>query len=143
MSIGAGVGVVGTPSGTMRIGTKSSIDYAYWASRFVADGSPSDYTDIGPETTGAPLVAWSAAQVGITVSSTWAILVSALTTEVTVDYALRTRGAMLYSPTKIAVSLGLYDVIDIVNGRYFVQRLTYASAQAKWSHGLLLPGATY
>ena len=141
-SLGAGVGVVGTASNTSRIGTKSSYDFAYWASTFVADGQVRDYSDMGAETDGVSLITWAAEQIGLTFPDTYSKAVAACTSHITVDQALKTRGSLLISPDRFAVTLCLDDVIDVVNGRYFVYRMK-DSQRANWNTGAKLPGAIY
>jgi hypothetical protein len=143
MSIGPGVGVVGTTATQTRIGTLSAFDFAYWASTFIAPGTPQAYNDIGPETDGVSLVLWAAAQIGVTFPSTFAAATAALTDTMTVDRALRTRGAILVGSSKLSISLGLCDIVDIVQGRYFIRRCATNTEIAKWQYGAKLPGAWY
>ncbi len=142
-TIGIGVGVIGTSSNTTRIGTKSPHDFAYWASKFVASGVPSDYSTAGPETDGVALIAWAATQIGVTFPSTFSAGVAYCADyQTTVDQALKKRGSLLINTSRFAITLGLNDIIDITNGRYFISRID-SIKKANWSSGAKLPGALY
>jgi hypothetical protein len=140
--LGIGIGVTTAEMDEPnRTGTLSPYDFAYWASTFVARGTPSDYADVGDETDGLSLVVWAASRIGVSFPSTLAAAVATLT-PIEIDQALKTRGALLIGSAKICVTLGLDDVVDIVNGRYFVSRMT-AYKRQDWIAGALLPGAKY
>lgn len=143
MELGIGAGIetseMDLPN---RWGTQSGYDLAYWASTFVTPGFPSDYGDDGPETDGVSLVSWAASRVGVTLPDTFTEAVAALSDTVEVDLALKTRGAVLVGPTKIAVCLGLGDIIDIVDGRFFVVVVS-ETKKAKWTTGALISGVIY
>lgn len=142
-SIGAGIGNVGTSIDQPRVGTLSPFDFAYWASTFASPGTPRDYVDIGPETDAASLISWSAAQIGVSFPDSFNVAVLACSGyEISVKKALSTRGALLIGSSKFAVTLGLNDILDIVNGRYFIYRLN-ESQESKWITGAKLPGALY
>ena len=135
---------VGTPSDTMRIGTLSPYDFAYWASTFVTEGTPDDYFEDGPETTGAPLVSWAAAQVGVTVPPEFYFLTPALSGGlITVATALKTRGALLVGIDQVAVCMGLDDVVGVVRGRYYQYKTTATSTNPVWEYGAQIPGLIY
>ena len=135
---------VGTPSTMMRVGTLSPYDFAFWASTFIADGTPEDYFEDGPETTGAPLVWWAAAQVGVSVPPELYFLTPALSNHlITVDVALKTRGALLVGIDNIAVCMGLDDVVGVINGRYYQYKTTATSTNPVWEYGAHVPGLLY
>ena len=101
-----------------------------------------NYSDMGAETDGVSLITWAAEQIGLTFPDTYSKAVAACTSHITVDQALKTRGSLLIGPDRFAVTLGLDDVIDVVNGRYFVYRMK-DSQRANWNTGAKLPGAIY
>lgn len=141
--LGIGVGIVGIPTDEVRVGTKSPYDFAFWASKFVSPGTVFDYSDLGPETDGLSLVIWAASKIGLTFPQTFSQGVAACQPyKVSVDQALRMRGALLISGSNFGVTLGLNDVIDVINGRYFVYRAE-GYKKDKWITGAKLPGAIY
>lgn len=146
--LGIAPGVESAPAGTPRINTRSAYDLAYWASTFIADGVPSDYLDSGTETDAASLISWAASQVGVEVPTEYASLAPLLSNDMTVSKALRTRGAILVCPTRVSISMGLNDVIDLINGRYFQYRPVFSPQTPSvcintWEYGSFLPGVVY
>lgn len=146
--LGITPGVASAPAGTPRIGTRSAYDMAYWAGTFVAEGTASDYLDQGPETDAASLISWAASQVGVEVPTDYDSLVATLSQDLTVSKALRTRGAILVCQQRVSISMGLGDVVDLINGRYF-QYQPVPSPQTPsvclytWDYGAFLPGVVY
>ena len=146
--LGIAPGVASAPAGTPRINTLSAYDMAYWAGTFVAEGTATDYLDEGPETDLASLVSWAASQVGVDVPTEYESLVPLLSNDMTVAKALRTRGAILVCPTRVSISMGLGDVIDLINGRYFQYRPVFSPQTPSicinnWEYGSFLPGVVY
>lgn len=141
-------GTIGIAEDTPRIGTRSAYDLAYWASTFIAEGTPSDYSDQGPETDAASLISWAAQQVGVEVPPDYATLYTQLTDDMTVTQALKTRGVILVCSQRVSISMGLGDVIDIVDGRYFQYKPVPAPQTPSvclytWEYGSFLPGVIY
>lgn len=135
---------VGTPATAMRIGTLSPYDFAFWASTFVTEGTPSSYFDIGPETDGVALVSWAAAQVGASIPADYFYITGLLAdTLITVDEALKTRGALLVSVDQIAVCMGLDDVVGVIDGRFFQFKTSADSTNPVWEYGAQVPGLIY
>ena len=143
MTLGIGVGVNTTGILPNRRNTLFPSDFAYWASTFIADGKSGDYSDSGPETDTAELISWAALQTGLEIPSTYsAINTYCASGVVTVAEALGKRGALLFNGTDIAVTLGLTDILEQINGRYFIHKPT-ALEIAGWSYGALIPGLEY
>jgi hypothetical protein len=147
LGVGVGVEVVSTDAvWAARTDTRSPYDFAYWASTFAVGESQFDYTASGESTDGTPLVSWAASQIGVAFPNTLEAALEALCGYFTVslDCALRTRGALIVIDNQISVSLGFYDIIDIRDGHYFVRTLTTGS-YGKWAtaRGAHLPGAKY
>lgn len=140
---------VGTPETATRIGTRSAFDLAYWASTFLAPGTPDDYIDIGPETDGVSLLAYAAGQVGVDIPTELADVRSLIEPNaISVQEALRYRGAVLICQQRVSIAMGLGDVIDVVKGRYFQYKPTVspqnpATCIFTWDFGALLPGVLY
>lgn len=135
---------VGTPSWATRIGTLSPYDFGYWAGTFVAPGEPTDYQDNGPETDGTTLVAWAAAQVGVTMPTVFMSAIAAMSNYIIpVETALNTRGALVVCSDYIAVCMGLNDVVGVINGRYYQFKTTAASTNPVWEYGAHVPGLIY
>ncbi len=131
---------VGTSLDSARLGTKSPYDLAFWASTFIAEGSPDDYFDNGSETDGLALLAWSAGQVGVEIPADYVTTLQLVSqNEIPVETALKTRGAILVSTTSLGVSMGLDDAITVINGRYFQIRTTTSA----WEGAGKLPGLIY
>ena len=147
LGVGVGVEVVSTDAvWSPRTDTRSPYDFAYWASTFAVGESRFDYTDSGATTDGAPLVSWAASQIGVTIPNTLDGILATLCGYYTVslDCALRTRGALIVIDNQITVTLGFYDLIDIIDGHYFVRTLP-TGVFGKWTtaRGAHLPGAKY
>jgi hypothetical protein len=140
MTLGIGVGVDTTGILPNRRNTLIPGDFAYWASTFIADGKPEDYSDSGPETNSSELISWAALQAGLEMPST--IDTYCVSGRVTVAEALGKRGALLFKGTDIAVTLGLNDLLEQINGRYFIHKPTTLQL-ADWSYGALIPGLEY
>lgn len=143
MSLGIGVGVDTTGILPNRRNTYSPSDFAYWASTFIADGTPSDYSDVGPELSTVDLVIWSAGQVGLDLPSTYEdIYTYCQSGLVTTSFALGKRGALLFNGEDIAVTLGLQDMLLNISGRYFIEKPTLLKLE-DWTTGALIPGLEY
>lgn len=143
MTLGIGVGVDTTGILPNRRNTLIPGDFAYWASTFIADGKPEDYSDSGPETNSAELISWAALQAGLEMPSTYSTIDTyCVSGRVTVSEALAKRGALLFNGTDIAVTLGLNDLLEQINGRYFIHK-PITLQLADWSYGALIPGLEY
>lgn len=141
-------GTIGAPAEAARVGTLSAYDLSYWASTFVAEGTPSDYTDAGPETDAASLISWAASQVGAELPTDYDSLVATVSQDMTVTEALKVRGALLVCSQRVSLSMGLGDVIDLVDGRYFQYKpvpspQTPSVCLYTWEYGAYLPGVLY
>lgn len=131
---------VGTSLESARLNTKSAYDFAYWASTFVVDGVPDDYYTTGSETDGLALISWAAGQVGVEVPTDYVKMLQSLTNSpLSVETALVTRGAVLIGTSSLGVCMGLNDVIQVVNGRYFHMKTTASS----WDSAGQLEGLVY
>ena len=141
-------GTVGTASDAARINTQSSYDLAYWAGTFTAEGVPTDYQEIGPETDLASLLSWACSQVGVEFPTEYASAVPLLPNVLTVSQALKIRGAVLVCPTRISVCMGVNDVVDLINGRYFQYKPVFTPQNPSlcinnWEYGSYVPGVIY
>lgn len=150
MSVELGItpGIVGTPSDASRIGTKSSYDLAYWAGTFTAEGTPGDYPEPGPELDLTSLLSWACSQIGVRIPTEFTEATPLFTEILTVPQALRIRGAVLICTQRISVTMGVGDVVDLVNGRYFQYKPVFApqtpdSCINNWLYGAYVPGVIY
>lgn len=149
MSVELGITpVVGAPSDATRINTKSSYDLAYWAGTFTTEGIPDDYTESGPETDLTSLLSWACSQIGIEFPTEFAAAVPLLTPSLTVPQALRIRGALLVCTQRISITMGVGDVVDLINGRYFQYKpvmspQTPQTCISNWQYGAYVPGVIY
>lgn len=149
VELGIASNVIGLSTDEARVNTRSSYDFAYWASTFVSTGVPEDYFDLGPETDGTSLVSWAASQVGINFTADFQTANTILSEgAITVAEALRIRGAVLVCTRRISVCMGLTDVVDVVDGRYFQYKVRFTPQNAltcinNWQYGALLPGLVY
>lgn len=149
MTVELGItGPVGTPTGSPRIGTKSAYDLAYWAGTFVAEGTPDDYQEVGPETDLTSLLSWACSQIGVEFPAEFADATPLLTETLTVKQALRIRGAVLVCPKRISITMGVNDVVDLINGRYFHYKPVPAPQTPSicinnWEYGAYVPGVIY
>lgn len=147
--VGPGIGVTSIEGDEVRTGTKSGYDLAYWAAKFATDGTPSDYNIAGPETDGISLVAWACDKIGVYFPGTYDQAVAYIaSSKVSVDVALRTRGALLVTSNRIAISAGLDNIIDVVNGRHFLYKSIVTdgiptTSRSTWEYGALIPGVIY
>jgi hypothetical protein len=144
MSVLGPIPVVGNPDYTSRIGTLSAYDFAYWASTYITDGEPSDYLEPGPETSGAPLIAWAASQVGVAFPADFdEALVALADSHTSVESALRVRGALLInSASSIGICMGMRDIMMVTSGRYYLFKNTDVST-SQWLYGARIPGMVY
>ena len=146
--LGIAPGLATAPAGTPRINTRSAYDLSYWASGFVTEGTPSDYLDAGTETDAASLISWAASQIGVDAPTEYAVLYPLLSNDMTVSKALRTRGVILVCQQRVSISMGLGDVIDLIDGRYFQYKPAPAPQTPSlclytWDYGSFLPGVVY
>lgn len=131
---------VGTSLESARLNTKSPYDFAFWASTFVVDGSPDDYYTSGSETNGLALITWAAGQVGVEVPTDYVTVLQSLTKNpLSVEKALVTRGAVVIGTSSLGVCMGLNDVIQVIDGRYFHMKTTASS----WDSAGQLEGLVY
>jgi hypothetical protein len=148
VELGITPGVVGVSTDISRIGTASSYDLAYWVGTFTASGVPTDYDDRGPETDLTSLLSWACSQIGVEFPTEYADAYSVLAPDLTVSQALRIRGAVLVCPTRISVTMGVNDVVDLINGRYFHYKPVFTPQNPSlcinnWEYGAYVPGVTY
>lgn len=148
-NIGIGVGVPTVSPEELRVGTRSAYDFVYWAGKFIAAGTSSDYLDAGPETDGVSLVSWALTQVGVSFPDTFSAAVTYLAdSKISRDDAFRIRGALLVCNNRISISAGLNNVIDVIDGRYFMYKSVFSpqtpnTCRLNWQYGALVPGLVY
>lgn len=149
-TLGIGVGVPTVSPDELRINTKSPYDFVYWAGKFISSGVPSDYIEQGSETTGISLVSWALTQVGVgfTPQTFEAVETYLEPYRIGVEEAFRTRGAVLLCTTRVSISAGLDNIIDVVNGRHFMYKAIFTPQSANtcrrnWQYGALIPGLIY
>lgn len=148
-TLGIGVGVPTVSPDELRVNTKSSYDFVYWAGKFIASGAPADYIEAGPETDGVSLVSWALSQVGVGFPDTFERAETYLAPhQISVEEAFRTRGALLVCTTRVSISAGLDNIIDVVDGRHFMYKAiftpqTATTCRKNWQYGALVPGLIY
>jgi cell wall-associated NlpC family hydrolase len=108
-------------------------------------GAETNLNDPNPNTFDcSELVQWAAHQAGVTVPDGTMNQVPFFRqkgTEISVDKALRTRGALLFRPGHVAISLGDGRTIEAKGSAYGVNVF---SAQGRgWTSGALIPGLKY
>lgn len=89
------------------------------------------------------LVRWSAARLGVTVprsSAAQRIYCKTKGTTIPVAEAIRTRGALLFSPGHVAISLGDGRTIEAMNRKYGVRK---GKAAGRFNGGARVPGLKY
>ncbi|WP_257461912.1 C40 family peptidase [Archangium lipolyticum] len=90
------------------------------------------------------LVQWAAHQVGVSFpDGTMNQLphIQRAGREISVDQALRTRGALLFRPGHVAISLGDGRTIEAMGSKYGVG--IFSAHGRQWTHGGLIPGLKY
>jgi hypothetical protein len=148
-TLGIGVGVPTVSPDELRVNTKSSYDFVYWAGKFISSGVPSDYTEVGPETDGVSLITWALSQVGVGLPDNYSSAVTYLEgSKIPVEQAFRTRGALLVCYNRISISAGLDNIIDVVDGRYFMYKAVFSPQTSNtcrriWQYGALVPELIY
>lgn len=148
-TIGIGVGVPTVSPEELRVGTRSAYDFVYWAGKFIASGTSADYLEPGPETDGVSLIVWALNQVSVPFPDTYSSAVSYLSENtITRDEAFRIRGALLVCNNRISISAGLNNIIDVVDGRYFMYKAVFSpqtpnTCRLNWQYGALVPGLVY
>ena len=147
--LGPGAGVPTVSPDELRVNTRSAYDFVYWAGKFIASGTEEDYETPGSETDGVSLVVWALAQVNVGFPETYEQAVSYLSaTQIPVEQAFRTRGALLVCYNRISISAGLDTVIDVVDGRHFMYKAVFSpqtpnTCRRIWQYGALVPGLIY
>lgn len=141
--LGIGEGVDLTTVLPNRRNTLSSFDFAYWATTFTSEGTPSNYESDGPELNAVSLISWALSQIGINVGLTYSDIDEyCLEGRTTVELALKKRGALLFSGTDIAVTLGLGDILHPVHGRHFIHKPSLIDLP-DWQYGAIIPLVDY
>lgn len=137
-------------------GRKSALTFVELAlkqkgDRYVLGASPS-YKDRNPEEFDcSELVAWAAARVGVRVPGYTASILDLCQrrgTMISVERAIRTRGALLYverpgSVNHVAISLGNGKTIEAANSSTGVLVMSARGRSENWTHGMLVPGMRY
>jgi len=108
-------------------------------------GAETNLNDKNPDTFDcSELVQWAAHQAGVTVPDGTMNQVPFFKqkgTQISVDQALKTRGALLFRPGHVAISLGDGRTIEARGSAYGVNIF---SAQGRgWTSGALIPGLKY
>lgn len=111
-------------SGGPRRGTKSALDFVYWAQRQLGDryvfgAAVSSSTDPSSFDCSS-LVKWAASMVGVYMPRTSEEQINWCTrhgTRISVDSAKHLRGALLWHPGHVAISLGNGRTIEAANSR--------------------------
>lgn len=106
--------------------------YVYAAEASVSDPDPNAFDC-------SELVQWAAGRVGVPFTDGSASQIAACHA-ISVEQAIRTRGALLYHPGHIAISLGNGRTIEAANSRVGV--VSY-SAAGRFTQGGLIPGMRY
>lgn len=107
-------------------------NYVYGAEAAISDPDPNAFDC-------SELVEWAAGRVGVTFPGTSSTMIEAAI-GISVEQAIRTRGALLWTPGHIAISLGNGRTIEAANSRVGV--VSY-SASGRFSRGGLIPGMRY
>lgn len=129
----AGDGAQGTAARFVAIALAQAGDtYIYGAEASASDPDP-DAFDC------SELIEWAAARAGVSFVDGSAAQIAACQA-VSVETAIRTRGALLYHPGHIAISLGNGNTIEAANSRVGV--VSY-SAAGRFTQGGLIPGMRY
>lgn len=133
--------------GVARRGTKSALDFVQFAlnqagDRYIygAETSPGDRDPSAWDC--SELVQWACAQVGVYIpdgSSAQAAYVR----NISVSEAIRTRGALLFKPGHVAISLGNGYTIEALNPGYGVASMSATNRSFSWTSAGLVPGMRY
>jgi cell wall-associated NlpC family hydrolase len=108
-------------------------------------GAETNLNDKNPDTFDcSELVQWAAHQAGVTVPDGTMNQVPFFKqkgTEISVDQALKTRGALLFRPGHVAISLGDGRTIEAKGSAYGVN--IFSANGRGWTSGALIPGLKY
>lgn len=134
-----------TTIGGPRHGTKSAADFVYWAQSRLGDkyiyAYPVNVSDINASIFDCSgLVEWAAGQVGISLPHQSEDQF-ALTNHIAIETAIRTRGALLWQPGHIAISLGNGKTIEAANPDVGV--VNYNAENRGWGGGGTIKGMIY
>lgn len=123
----------GTASAMVAVALSQAGDtYIYGAETSASDPNPSAFDC-------SELIQWACARVGVTFVDGSAAQIAACR-PVSVETAIRTRGALLYHPGHIAISLGDGRTIEAANPAAGV---TSYNAAGRFTRGGLVPGLAY
>lgn len=139
-----------TDDGT-RTGGPTSAAFAGYALEQAGDayvfGAEASLTDPDPDAFDcSELVQWAAARAGVTVpdgSAAQLAYCQRKGTTISVDTAVRTRGALLFQPGHVEISLGNGRTIAAVNRTYGVRQMSATARSVPWTAGARVPGLTY
>jgi hypothetical protein len=134
-----------------RRGSKSAFDFTVFALRQAGDryvfGAEADLSDPNPDAFDcSELVQWAAAQVGVYIpdgSSAQLAYCSSRGGSIGVALAIRTRGALLFKPGHVAISLGNGMTIEALNPSYGVRQMSATNRSFHWTSGCKIPGMRY
>jgi len=107
-------------------------NYLYGAEAAIADPDPNAFDC-------SELVEWAAGRVGVSFGGTSSSMIAAAT-PIAVDKGIATRGALLWHPGHIAISLGNGKTIEAANSRVGV---VSSSAAGRFQRAGLIPGMRY
>lgn len=135
------------PSGPARRGTKSALDFTMFCLQQAGDryvfGAEASLSDPDPDVWDcSELIQWAAHQVGVNFPDGSSNQIAA-SRRISVSDAIRTRGAVLYKPGHIAVSLGNGRTIEALNPGYGVVSMSATARSFNWTAGGLIPGMRY
>lgn len=135
----------GSSGPLQQTGTRSSLDFVNMAISassaaydYGAEASPSDATPAALDC--SELIQWALARVGVPFVDGSAAQIAACRS-ITVAEALRTRGALLYMPGHIGISLGDGRSVEARNPSAGVG--IFRAADIRWTAGGLVPGLRY
>lgn len=143
---GAGSTIMGGMDNPRR-GSKSAFDFAYFALKQAGDryiyGVEVSLSDPNPSAFDcSELVQWAAAQVGVYIPD-GSSAQAAYCKQISVDTAIRTRGALLFKPGHVAISLGNGMTIEALNPSLGVRQMSATNRSFSWTSAGLIPGMNY
>lgn len=130
-----------------RTNTLGALDFAYWAALNAAPYPTYGMVTVDDESplNGTELVIWALSQVGIVIpfNMTYDKMREwCAGYEVSVEEALTTRGALIFSDTAVAITLGFHWFIEAKGDHHFVRKQRGLEL-ARWTTGSMIPGVIY
>ena len=129
------------------MGTKSALDFVKFALAQTGDryifGAEANLKDPNPDAFDcSELVQWACARAGVYIPD-GSSAQNAYCAHIDVSRGIRTRGALLFIPGHVAISLGNGRTIEALNPELGVRQMSATQRSFNWTSAGLIPGMRY